>query len=181
MTLRDRFRYHDENIFFITTTCNQWLNLLSIGNGFEIISENLIFYTKKYNSKVLGYVFMPNHLHLILFFENGITRADFMRDFKKFTSFQIRKEIEKSSPNTLQKIRVNHRKKIFGVWQERYDETYLITKDILETKLEYIHANPLQEKWNLVKYPEEYEYSSARFYETGTSWEIEVTHYADFF
>jgi hypothetical protein len=37
----------------------------------------------------------------------------------------------------------------------------------LEQKLEYIHFNPLQERWNLVKSPEDYYWSSARFYEEG--------------
>jgi hypothetical protein len=34
-------------------------------------------------------------------------------------------------------------------------------------KLEYIHNNPLQDKWHLVQFPEDYKYSSAKFYETG--------------
>ncbi len=180
MSLRNRYRYQDENIFFITTTCYQWMPLLSIGNGFEIISDNLRFYSKKYYSDVLGFVIMPNHLHLILHFKEGKDRIHFMRDFKKYTSFMIRKEVAIKSPDLLNKIRINHQKKIFKIWQDRYDETYLISKKILETKLDYIHTNPLQEKWSLVKYPEDYEYSSARFYETGIQTELKVDHYSDF-
>ena len=32
-------------------------------------------------------------------------------------------------------------------------------------KIEYIHNNPLQEKWKLVKEAEDYQWSSAKFYE----------------
>ncbi len=31
-------------------------------------------------------------------------------------------------------------------------------------KLEYFHKNPVKEKWNLCRYPEEYRWSSAKYY-----------------
>jgi len=34
-------------------------------------------------------------------------------------------------------------------------------------KLDYIHNNPLHERWNLCTLPEDYDYSSACFYEKG--------------
>jgi hypothetical protein len=34
-------------------------------------------------------------------------------------------------------------------------------------KLNYIHNNPLQDKWKLAEAPEKYVYSSALFYATG--------------
>jgi hypothetical protein len=44
--------------------------------------------------------------------------------------------------------------------------------------LEYIHNNPVQERWNLADSMEEYKYSSARFYETGVDEWGFLTHYA---
>ena len=43
----------------------------------------------------------------------------------------------------------------------------LIGKEMIEQKLQYIHLNPLHEKWNLVQEPEDYNYLSAQFYATG--------------
>jgi len=36
-------------------------------------------------------------------------------------------------------------------------------------EMEYLqrHNNPIKDLWNLVVYPEDYKYSSAKFYETG--------------
>jgi len=34
-------------------------------------------------------------------------------------------------------------------------------------KLDYIHYNPVAERWQLVKDPCDYKYSTARFYEQG--------------
>ncbi|WP_259066827.1 hypothetical protein HDF24_21195 [Mucilaginibacter sp. X4EP1] len=46
-------------------------------------------------------------------------------------------------------------------------------------KLDYIHNNRVQYKWQLVRYPEDYKYSSARFYETGMDEFGLLTHYDD--
>ena len=49
------------------------------------------------------------------------------------------------------------------------------------SKLDYIHTNPLQEKWNLAKYPVDFYWSSASFYEGSSSKFEFVTHYMDRF
>ncbi len=54
-------------------------------------------------------------------------------------------------------------------------------RDLLNQKLEYIHLNPLAERWNLAKRPEEYRWSSASFYETSVDAFGIFTHYLDRF
>ena len=49
------------------------------------------------------------------------------------------------------------------------------------TVSDYIHRNPLHEKWNLAKRPEEYKWSSAKYYEDGEDVFGILTHYADRF
>jgi len=48
---------------------------------------------------------------------------------------------------------------------------------VMQQKIDYIHNNPLQDKWQLVQYPEDYKYSSARFYETGVDEFDLLTHH----
>ena len=181
MGLRDKEHYHDKQIFFITTTCYNWYKLLVVGNSMTILQQSIIFCSKKFDATILGYVFMPNHIHLILHFNNGSKRIDFMRDFKRFTSSQIRKEIEKEDNELLHKIRYQYRKQKFKIWQDRFDELFLDNRTTLETKLNYIHNNPLQEHWNLCDLPENYKYSSAKFYLTDTKSFSPITHYKEFF
>ena len=52
-------------------------------------------------------------------------------------------------------------------WERNPKSIDLYTPKIIYQKLDYIHANPVQEKWNLCKEPKDYIYSSAEFYETG--------------
>jgi hypothetical protein len=45
-------------------------------------------------------------------------------------------------------------------------------------KLDYIHNNPLQPKWTLAMHPEDYRYSSARYYQTGEDEFELISHYS---
>jgi len=52
----------------------------------------------------------------------------------------------------------------YQVWQERFDDTLVWSEKVLNIKIDYIHNNPAQGHWNLVKDIQEYKYSSARNY-----------------
>jgi putative transposase len=52
---------------------------------------------------------------------------------------------------------------------------------MLLQKLNYIHLNPLQERWNLAERPEEYHWSSAKFYDNGVDDFGFITHFMDRF
>jgi hypothetical protein len=45
----------------------------------------------------------------------------------------------------------------------------------------YMHNNPLHERWNLADRPENYRWSSAAYYESGTDEFGFLTHYMDRF
>jgi hypothetical protein len=51
------------------------------------------------------------------------------------------------------------------------------TEDILISKLDYIHNNPIREKWALSKFPEDYKWSSANFYLNGEDDFNILTHF----
>jgi putative transposase len=130
---------------------------------FRILTDNLKFYTVKYHARVLAYVFMVNHIHLIIYFERENFLSAFMRDFKKFTALGLRKYFELNYSDMLTDNSFPDQK--FKVWEDRFDDVVLYTKKACETKIEYIHLNPV--KAGTVKDPVEYKYSSASFYWTG--------------
>jgi putative transposase len=182
MGTRNRNLFKDEQCFFVTTTCYNWYHLLKSNTCKDIICSSITFLNTKYKSNILGYVIMPNHLHLILYFQGINHLSNWMRDLKKFTSVKIRQEIENSGDDIiLEKLRTHDEGRVFKVWQERFDDVYLRDKRLLEGKIDYIHLNPLQPHWNLVTKPEEYFYSSALFYETGKQASIMVTDYREYF
>ncbi len=58
---------------------------------------------------------------------------------------------------------------------------HLYTTNMLLQKLNYIHNNPLQKHWKLSATPEEYLYSSAKFYADGKDWFDLAERYEDHF
>jgi putative transposase len=58
----------------------------------------------------------------------------------------------------------NGEDRIVHIWEHRAKWIALENIPILEQKNEYIHQNPLQEKWKLAKVPEDYFWSSASYY-----------------
>ena len=181
MGLRNRHLFKDELCFFITTTCYKWIPLFNTEARKLIISDSLNFISKKYHIAILGYVIMPNHLHAIFMFKDKNYLSDAMRDFKKYTSTQIRKNIESSQEAGLLKVIRVDDKQIFKVWQERFDDVCITDIRLLEIKLNYIHLNPLQSHWNLVEVPEDYLYSSAGFYYKNAPSRVIVEDYRLYF
>ena len=53
------------------------------------------------------------------------------------------------------------------IWERRPKWIPVMNRPIFLQKMEYIHLNPLQEKWQLADAPELYPWSSARFYLSG--------------
>ena len=69
----------------------------------------------------------------------------------------------------------------FKVWGDRYDAREVFSIEFLEQKMNYIHYNPCQPHWKLADLPEEYLWSSARFYLTGKPAVISVDDVRDLF
>ena len=105
-----------------------------------------------------------------------------MRDFKKYTSGEIRRLVELEGRfDLLEKLQYEHREQKFKLWQDRFDDVFIKSRELVETKLSYIHNNPLQSHWNLATRPELYPHSSASFYELSQQSKIEITHYNEYF
>jgi hypothetical protein len=58
-------------------------------------------------------------------------------------------------------------KQRYKVWEDGYDAKDVFSPEFLRQKMTYSHNNPCQPHWNLVEHPEDYIWSSARFYLLG--------------
>jgi len=65
----------------------------------------------------------------------------------------------------------------YQVWQTRFDDLLIRTEKQYLIKSEYIHNNPLQERRCLASAPEEYPFSSARFYLRGEDAGVPIAHH----
>jgi REP element-mobilizing transposase RayT len=168
-------------VYFWTNTIKDWKNLLQKDKYKALIIDQLKWLCDRNKIVVYGFVLMPNHMHLLweLVEMNGKEKPH--ASFNKWTSSNFLKDLRIHHPEALpyfteETLERNHR-----FWQRDPLAILMDTKKKFEQKLEYVHLNPLQEKWNLAKFPEEYKWSSARFYESGNDEFGILTHYMERF
>jgi putative transposase len=146
MGLRFPSQKHGE-CFFVTTTFRDWQRLGDFPGFYEDLVASLRFCIDKYAAKLAGYVLMPSHVHLVLFI-NGTELSGLMRDFKKYTGQKIARSRGIKG----------------GIWMPRYDRVAIWSAEVMNTKLEYIHYNPV--KAGLVAEASDWQWSSAADYLT---------------
>ncbi len=156
--------FEQRHIAFFTATILEWKHLLKPDKYKDIILNSLRYLVENKRVKVYGFVIMPNHLHLLWKMEEPYKREDVQRDFLKYTAQQIKYDLSKNHPAVLEKFRVNSKDRQYQLWERNPLSVYCYSTAVTEQKLDYIHRNPVQEKWRLAAIPEDYDYSSAAFY-----------------
>jgi putative transposase len=178
MGLRHRSSLQDYPLRFVTTTCHKWLPFLKSDACKKVICDSLNFHSDKFQVDILSYVIMINHIHLILFCEQKMVLSSFMRDVKKFSSVFIRKQLEAENQLQLvERMRFERGKQVLKTWMDRYDDFCINNPNTMETKMNYIHENPVRK--GIVDNPEDYEFSSAGYYQLDKEGPVKVKHYVE--
>ncbi len=166
------------SIFFTATILN-WQSLL-LGNEYkEIVLKSLRFLVFEKRIKLYAFVIMPNHIHLLWQIQLGYDKAKVQQNFLKYTAQQFKFKLLDANDNSLLNYRVNASDRAYQFWERNALSTEIWDERVFEQKLDYIHLNPLQEKWKLATCSEQYLFSSASFYETGIDeWQM-LTHYKE--
>ncbi|MGZ3757762.1 MAG: transposase [Mucilaginibacter sp.] len=170
------FDYHPQ---FFTVTILDWKPLLKEDDYKDIIIKSLLFLKNEGSIVVYAFVIMPNHIHLIWQIQDGFTPDKIQLRFLKFTAQQMKFKLIDTGDARLSHFKVSATDRKYQFWQRNPYSVDLWSLPVITQKINYIHHNPLQDKWQLVQYPEDYKYSSARFYETGVDEFGLLTHYAD--
>jgi len=160
---------------FFTATNLDWKKLLAPDKYKEIVVGSLRFLVQNDRIIVNAFVIMSNHLHLIWQIRNGNNATAVQRDFLKFTAQRIKADLKSNHPKVLALFKVNTKDREYQFWERNSLSVELKTISVYEQKLDYIHWNPV--KAGLCKLPEDYKYSSAKFYEKGLDDFGFITHY----
>lgn len=168
-----------DEVYFWTITIRAWVHLLRSDEYKIIIIESLKFLCNKGLIKIYGYVIMPNHIHL-LWEQLKMNGKEFPKNsFEKFTAHQFQRKLKEEDPTVLNKFLVNASDRSYNFWQRDPLAIRIFNRNMAEQKLNYIHNNPLQQHWSLCKFPEDYRFSSASFYENRLDEFGILTHYLD--
>jgi putative transposase len=155
--------YGGGDVHYITSSCYQrrsFLGSAARGDLFLKIFEEV---RRKYQFQVIGYVAMPEHIHLLIGEPDERTVAVPMQVLKQRVSRQC-----------LARGRSRSRKEADPppFWYPRsYDFNVFSEKKIAE-KLDYIHWNPV--KRGLVASSEQWRWSSYRYYAMGEDGPVKI-------
>lgn len=154
-------------VYFWTSTIKNWKYLL-LTDEFKIIIINCLK-ELVFRNKIIVYAFviMPNHIHIIWKMKTLNGKEMPHASFNKFTAHQFQKTLKLNHPELLTHFEVEETERKYRFWQRDALAILMDSEEKVIQKIDYIHNNPLQEKWNLSATPEGYQRSSAKFYETG--------------
>jgi putative transposase len=166
MPRRLRRYYGSDYLHFITTSCYQRLPLLGSAKNRDLFLEVLERARRTHHFVVLGYVVMPEHVHLLLSEPERGDPSVVMQALKQGFARRILGRIR-----TAQDARQG---KLWGasleqghIWQPRFYDFVVWTERKRVEKLRYMHENPV--KRGLVLEPAQWSWSSFRHYAYGES------------
>ena len=144
--------FDDENTArFITFSCYRRQPNLDTLPAKEIFVEQIGAAREKHSFKLLGYVIMPEHVHLVIFAKSGTRVGSLIGEIKSFTARRYFASVNIVLPES---------KRVF--WEKRcYDHNCRNVLSVRE-KINYCHNNPV--KRGLVDAPGEWPWSSYNWY-----------------
>jgi REP element-mobilizing transposase RayT len=174
-------------IYFITFTCHQWLPLIKLVNGYDLVYNWFDVLSEKGHT-LTGYVIMPNHLHMLLHYSGiGHSLNTVVGNGKRFMGYDIIERLEQQRQNRLLRrlqkaVEPGDKKrgKKHELWEDSFDVKECRTERFVLQKLNYIHKNPCAGKWMLADSLINYWHSSASFYISGKTSGYPVRHYREF-
>ncbi|MFH1745123.1 MAG: transposase [bacterium] len=169
MAVRDNKIFIPDRTYFITFTILDWKYVFINDEYCGLVYKWFDYLKEKYNNKIYGYVIMPNHIHALIKITNESAKlSTIVMNAKRFLTYEIIMLLERSQgDNLLNFFKINARTKNRArhkVFKDRYDSLLIESQEFFLQKLNYIHKNPCQEKWQLAKSPEDYKYLSASNY-----------------
>jgi putative transposase len=168
------FDYHPQ---FFTATVLEWKHLLKEDDFKDIIINSLKFLKNEKSIVIYGFVIMPNHIHILWQIQDGFKQEKIQLRFLKFTAQQMKFKLSLTDGSALEQYRVGAKDREYQFWERNALSIDLWSPNVFIQKLDYIHNNPIQGKWHLAEFPEDYRYSSAGFYLTGYDEFGLLTHY----
>jgi len=146
-------RYQQEgDDHFITFSCYNREPYLNTPASRDTFLDSLELTRRRYRFEVLGYVVMPEHVHLLL-----------------------SEPPDTSLSKALQSLKLSVSKRLVQrpFWHTRYYDFNVFTHNKRVEKLKYMHRNPVTR--GLVENPEDWHWSTYRHYLLNESTKVQIT------
>jgi len=140
------------DLHFITFSCHERRPYLATPKSRDLFLDALESVCQRHNCQILGYVVMPEHVHLLIAEPEAIPLATVLRALK---------------------VAVSKRSTQQPFWLKRYYDFNVYSEKKRIEKLNYMHRNPVVR--GLVQQPEDWHWSSFQWYSTNKSRPVQVT------
>jgi putative transposase len=158
-------RYYGRgDLHFLTFSCYRRLPLLRTVRARNLFVQALGKIRERYSFLLVGYVVMPEHVHLLISEPPKATPSVVLKALKQRVSRDMRKKRRVSDAQ----LRLPFMSADAGLprfWQPRFYDFNVYSRRKKREKLEYMHANPVNR--GLVRNPGAWMWSSFLFYEKG--------------
>jgi putative transposase len=153
--------YGQKHLHFITCSCYRRLPLLRSARAKGIFAAILAEVRERYGFALVGYVVMPEHIHLLIGEPARGTPSTVMQVLKQRVSHRLRRRRRAATAQLrLRFARGDNSLRRF--WQLRFHDFNVWSHKKRVEKLQYMHLNPV--KRGLVTHPRHWPWSSFSFY-----------------
>lgn len=177
MPTRLKRYYNAKHLHFLTCSCYHRLPFLGTPQRRDLFLKVLEQARRRYRFTVVGYVVMPEHIHLLISEPERGDPSVVMKVIKqRFARMVLRKHRSRAAQTEFWPA-ADH------VWQKRFYDFNVWSERKHIEKLRYMHRNPV--KRALVSEPDQWRWSSFRSYAYGEpgavrvnfqEWALEIKH-----
>ncbi|CAN5355866.1 transposase [soil metagenome] len=153
----------DRNTFhYITAVAFNRTRIFQSPIACKILIEVILELKTVHPFKLVGYVLMPDHVHLLINPEHSDLSA-ILRKLKGKSARHIIDWLKaENHHSSLEKLRQNATGQEFAVWQKGSFVVDLVSPKFMRQKLDYIHLNPVRA--GLCRAPQDWRFSSFSAY-----------------
>jgi REP-associated tyrosine transposase len=166
--------YGQGHLHFLTFSCYRRLPLLSTKRARNLFVHALGKIRERYKFLLVGYVVMPEHVHLLISETADCTPSLILKVLKQRVSRDLRRKKRRAPAGQLRFAsstgdsptrKFDRWGTLPRFWQPRFYDFNVWSAKKRKEKLEYMHRNPITRK--LVQHPKDWPWSSWSFYEGG--------------
>jgi putative transposase len=156
-----RYYGHGE-LHFVTFSCYRRLPLLATTYARNLFVKELDEVRHGCDFLLVGYVLMPNHVHLLISEPEKCSPSSALQLLKQRVSRKTRGQKDAVPLTPLGMPVAKHIGELPRFWQARFYDFNVYSHEKKDEKLNYMHANPVNR--GLVRHAQDWQWSSWAFY-----------------
>ncbi len=149
--------YGEHHLHFVTCSCYHRLPLFRSVHAKNTFVKILGEVHDRYEFALVGFVVMPEHIHLLIGESPKAMPSRVMQMLKQRVSQELRGDLCEEQPAS-----AGQNRQLPRFWQLRFYDFNVWSRKKRIEKLEYMHMNPV--KRGLVVHPKDWPWSSFSFY-----------------